>query len=417
MRLFFNTVILYVFLLSSLLLGGYIVGPVSIRIYVSVVTMIYLIFAGYKFKFYKEVNYYIFFILLYFLALIMNGEISKVGFFKYFFGRYFICFVAIYVIHAAVNTRKSIHRAVFFMVIIGIINSIVTILQFFGNSFALSIPSMLTPTVQQTDVIDFSVLMDTVAGGGVQGLFNSIVDNGYLAGLFAVLSLYLYEASRSKWQKLFYTVIMPILLFAVFLTQQRFITLLVFAYYGYYLYKKNGIFFPVLMLLGLGVGYIAIESSGLSSNDLGRLNDLGDEGRMKIYELGLIFIQENPLFGGQIKFGTMLTNNNFRVVSVHNFFLNAFIYAGIFGGTVLSILFFKMIGKILQKLTSPHSTASMAIGGAVLVYLLNSITHNSSLVTGEEIIWITYILYLKSLALDSSEEPKSEYHENTLRYR
>jgi O-antigen ligase len=139
----------------------------------------------------------------------------------------------------------------------------------------------------------------------------------------------------------------------------------------------------------------------LESDNLGRLSNFEDEKRGNIYTKSFQFVIENFFFGGQLRAANYLEANGL-VGSAHNFILNAFIYSGVFGAVFVIILFGRMIRKsvnvILGKNTIQNS--SFFVGISLIVYLLNSLAHNSSLVSGDEFIWLLFAMLVKSQSIE-----------------
>lgn len=392
---FLSSILLYQFLIASFLLNGFIIGPFSVRIYSSLVVFGYLIWNGYKYKFVKPIVLYALFIFFYFLALIFNGELGKVDFFRYFFGRYFVCFVAFFVVYSVTRSQRDVKSVLLLLVVVGFANSLVTLFQYLGNAIAISIPIMLNPTAEDRFETVFEML-DAGVDSGTFGFFGNVVENGYKASLFAVIIPFYYVSSSRRINKVILFGCIAFFGLAVFLTQQRLVTILVGLFYLYLLYRYSLVFFPLLALLFVAVLYIIIESYGVDSTNLGRLSNLQDENRSQIFNHALIFIGQNLFVGGQIQFGNMLAQNGFNVFSSHNVFLNSFIYSGLFGAIVLIFLYFKLLFTSLRAVTNRGLNSSTFIGAALGIQLLNSLTHNSSLVTGDETIWILYALLLRS---------------------
>lgn len=398
MKSIYKHIILYIFLISSILLNGLIIGTYSIRIYVSVIILIYLISNKAKFPLKKEVKWYILFIIFYWIALNVNGEIKEINFFKYLFGRYLICLIAIYATSSMIKEPKTLYNIIVLLVIIGVINGIVSIMQFSGNSQALIITSILHPTEYYQERFESYGEFDSGLGIGVVGLFGSIVKNGYLSSVFAVLSLYIYNYSKRIPIKILCLIASFFLLYTVFLTQQRFVSIATALFFLFYFYQNKKMFFT-LLIISIASFILFVDSESLfNQENIGRLSNLYDETRIKLFNLSLQFISENLFFGGQMAFARFLESNGLIVLSAHNIIFNAFIYSGVFGAFFVILVYFKMLIQgvkiILSKLH--YNSTSFFIAGSLAIYLLNSLTHNASLVSGDEIIWILYIMLLKS---------------------
>ena len=350
MKALLNKFILFIFLVSSILFGGLIVGPYSIRIYVSIFTLGYLVLSGYKFPLNKEVVYYSLFILFYWIALIINGEISELNFTKLVFGSFLICFISIYAIHNFVRTPETLHRVIFFLIILGIINGVLSTMQFHGNSEALALSMYLNPTEIALERLEGYTVFDSGLGRGVVGFFSAIHKNGYYAAAFAALSPYLHQYAKNKRHKVYALFIMLFLFYAVFLTQLRFVLILIFCFYLFYFYKYTKHFKKYLIVLFLILLLLLVANFSLDQESIGRASDFSDSSRLTILVLAMEFVANNIFFGGPYSFSRILEGNGFRVFSSHNFILNAFIYSGIIGAFFVIMVFFKMLAKAAKSI-------------------------------------------------------------------
>jgi hypothetical protein len=399
----FYQILLFVFLFASLFLNGYKIGPLSIRIYVSLLVFLIFIFKSTKFHSIWENWLYAFFIFFYWLALIINGEISEVDFAKQLFGSYLICFISFYVFYKGVVSRKDVNLVIIFLVLFGVLNGIVSTLQFNGNSAAYLWATVLNPTELLEERTEIYQRAGSGLGVGVVGFFGGIVKNGYFSSAFALLSLYMIVVSKNFFYRTFFVIISFFLLFSVFLTQQRLITLLSLAMYLFFYYKffniRYGTLVFILPMVCFALWYF--YTGMLESDSLGRLSNLEDENRKNLYAKSFQFVIENIFFGGELRAAKYLESNGL-VGSAHNFVLNAFIHSGVFGAVFVVILFFRMIIKSVRVIFKKNSlqNTSFFISISLIVYLLNSLTHNSSLVSGDEFIWILFSLLVKSLSID-----------------
>ena len=395
----FYTILVFLFLIASLFLNGLIIGPLSIRIYVSFLVFLFFIFRRGKFTTNQEMLLYVLFIGFYFLALIVNGELGEVDFAKRLLGSYLICFISFYILYKSMINQKDIKRIIFFLVCLGIINGIVSTLQFQGNSAAYLWASILTPSDLLEERIESYQRAESGLGIGVLGLFGTIVKNGYLSSSLAVLSLYMIVVAKNLFHRTTFVVISLFLLVSVFLTQQRLVTLLTLIVYLYFFYKFFKLrYFIALLILPTIVLFLWYFNNGIiESDNIGRLSNLEDEHRESIYARSLQFIVDNIFFGGQLRAASYLESAGLAN-SAHNFVLNAFIFSGVFGAMFVMILFARMMFKSFKSIfgKASHNNPSFFISTSLVVYLLNSLMHNSSLVSGDGFIWILFALLVKS---------------------
>jgi hypothetical protein len=394
--------LLITLLIASVLFGGFIIGPFSIRIYISILIFGVVLFMYRSLKYTTEIYLYLAFILFFLLALLINGEILTFDFFKYFFGRYFICIVSFFVFLTLIDKKSQIDLILKYLLLIGIFNFIISTFQFFGFEFAWAVPGLFNKGIDENE--KFMLLSDRSSGlgVGVSGLFSNIVSNGYMSATFFFGALYYHSLFKSLLFKVISTILIFCMLFTVFETQQRLMFIVCCLAFVHYLipFKKMRLFgFMLFLLVSL---YVYISPNViLTSDDVGRVGNFNDADRLVIYSLGFDFVINNIFWGGIEKFAENLRINGYLINSSHNFFLNAFIYGGLLGGITISYLFFRMLFKSFYfiKIATFDADKSLSyfISLMIIAFLLNSLTHNSSLVTGEEKIWIYFALLIKSI--------------------
>lgn len=111
-----------------------------------------------------------------------------------------------------------------------------------------------------------------------------------------------------------------------------------------------------------------------------------EDARSHIWSEAWDFIQSTPVGGIFI----ILT---LTLKCLIIFFLNAFIYGGIFGGLFLITLFVEqmiIVLKILIQKLSANNILSLVFAGAYLAYSINTMTHNSSLADGNLLVWLLW---------------------------
>jgi hypothetical protein len=409
---YIDTAVLWGFIPICLLMNGMIVGPFSIRIYATVFSLVYVVFRGGKVVLSAELLLYIGFILSSLLALYMNGEIVEANFSKYFLGRYLVCFVSVMVLSFFIKDSSNLIAVISILLGVGVLNGIVTSLQFIGHPAGGVIPLFLNPMELAQENLTGRLSDELMLGKGGVGLFSSTVKNGYLSAAIAALSPIVYERANKKWVKMGALSLFFFLYLVVFMTQQRFAFLLVSCFILFYGFKNKALLYRMLPILIIGGIYLSFVKVSFDSENLGRISALSDDNRIEIYSFALNFIKEHLFFGGKLAFGEAMDAAGFGVLSAHNFFLNAFIYGGLLGGLIITVLYFKMllrIAKVLFKREfSNRLNPSFFIAAALGIYLMNSLTHNASLVTGSEFIWVLYILLVKSVSIESSRTRKTQ---------
>ncbi len=414
MQRIFDKAIIPIFLFVNLVLNGFLVGPLSVRIYFSLLLLFVISVSGFRPKLNSALLWYVLFVLFYFIALNINGEITEVDFGKYFLGRYLICFIAAFAVQHYITRWEQLNSILFFVVYLGVINGLVSTLQFIGVEQAFQIPFVLTSSEEHKDRFDLYSTLDSSLGVGVPGIFSSIFKNGYFTGLAAAFSLYMLRSARGLRLKTVYILIALFLFFVVYLSQQRLVFYLTAMAYLYYFFKRQR---AILIGAFMGLGIVSLGNSMnlfVEGSNLGRIGNYQDEDRLFLYSRAVVFIKGNFLFGGQHAAANFFINSGAVVQSAHNFILNAFIYSGVFGAVSVILVFIKMINTSARMVIFRSNTNNISfhIATGMLIYLLNSFAHNLSLVTGDEIIWILFFMLLKAISFE--KQTISKKYENNL---
>ncbi len=395
----FEKILLGLFLISSMLFFGFIIGPFSLRIYLALIMVFYLILKYRRFAIFDnfELRLYFLFILFFLFNLIFTNQFYSFNFGKYFLSRFLICFIMVGAL-GLIKSKKDLQFVINLLIVIGILNVIVNILQFFdiGSQFYAIFKNTTDPdSFLDEDALGLSV--------GTYGLFGNIVTNGYYSSVFAILFLHKVNISKTYFRKVFYILLFSLGVFAVFATQQRssLLMLLFFIFLAYSYKVKNAkkIFFGLLITLTIILSYPYLQDI-----EIGRYQKLTDENRSALYAYAIDFISNHIWFGGINEYRAFMQSKIGIMLAPHNVFLNAFIYSGLLGGVTVIILFFRMLTyafKIFVNSIGNMNAFSVTFFGCFLVFMGNSLTHNLSLVTGNEFIWFFFILTIKSNNINS----------------
>ena len=193
-------------------------------------------------------------------------------------------------------------------------------------------------------------------------------------------------------------------LYATFLTQERSPFLIAFFVVGVGLYKmlvgRNKKYKPVLFIIfAVFIVWLIpyLYDVILTGDNRFSKKIEVEDARISIYNNAMSFIFKNPVFGG-INYYFAL-----GIKAPHNLFLNAYIYGGILGFSVLMTLIYKQcklcVSEVLKRITYDN-TIYIVFGLAYLAYTANGMLHNSSLATGDFMVWLLwggfYFYYSKS---------------------
>lgn len=395
--------IFVIFLISSVLLYGFQLGWFPVRIYAGVILFFYLLHIGVFFKAFrnKELLLYLAFVFSFYISLIVNNDIVYFDFGKYFFSRYFICFIAASATFSLIKSQRDLNLILLILLIIGICNSIINYLQFFGlgGDLYLLLKNGSTPE-------DFINEQNLGLNVGTFGLFGNIVTNGYFSAVFIMVTLHFWQKSKNKLISFILLFILFLSLFSLFTTQQRFVFLLVLLILIISLLNKiklKSILFslPILMII------IILITPKIFDLDLGRLTMMSDQLRVALYTNNIDFILNNIWFGGIQEYSYFIKRKIGIFLAPHNVFLLAFVYSGFIGGVLIVMIFIRMIrnglSMVLKNIKYNNTSLTLVYFWSLFVFLFNSLTHNLSLTTGSEFIWILYFGLIKAYQIEQKE--------------
>ena len=232
------------------------------------------------------------------------------------------------------------------------------------------------------------------------GIFPSAVLNGYIVATLSVFGIYKYYVSRKRFEIIKSILIIGVLLYSAVIIQQRMAFLLVMLSYAAIIYTRNKILTVLLILVALA-SYLFYGDLNINEQQIGRLAKLSDGSREQLYTEGYNYVLNHLLFGGRVGFAEA------NRLSVHNVFLNAFMYGGLFGGILIIVIYMRMCYRCFVKIIGSFKgklNQSVILAYALLIYNLISLTHNNSLLTGDPIIWVLYALMLISAKLEYNEQ-------------
>lgn len=343
-----------------------------------------------------DIILYLVYIIVFWICSLNNGDGNS--------GRtvltinYLIC-ILMYIMYArSICSQKIIENIIKLFIIVLLFDCIVTIAQYYNNHISWAIWYMFNDaeTVQQSELINDLTSDSQEIGTGYifcPGIFPSQVYNGYIvASIGMLVSYFSFHTAKRIINKRNAIVTLIITVYTLFVIQQRMAFALFVIALCLMFYTKHKIFSIILATFL----FIIFISYGIDFNNetLGRFADFEDNIREKIYRDGIEYISQHLGFGGRI--GYLKMNQH----SIHNVFMNAFLYGGATGAILISIIYFRMCFKcitiIIQYYNNPTARLSIPIAYALLTYNLISLIHNNSLLTGDPIIWILYSLLLIS---------------------
>ena len=145
------------FLVFSTLLGAVYIGPFSVRVYMTIMMLLYLIFTKLRsasFKIDKEqsfVTQYIVFILLMGVAMIFNGDFEPFNYPKNILAYHLVAITSFYATLRFIKTREDLNTVLITIALIVSATSIVSIMQFKGNPIGWAISGFFGEMTEHTE--------------------------------------------------------------------------------------------------------------------------------------------------------------------------------------------------------------------------------------------------------------------------
>ena len=402
-----KTIIFFVFLFAALVLGGYQVGPFSIRVYLSL--MFFLVILNSKvdrlrLDIQKFTSIYWIFIVISAFCLLLNGEFTEANFIKKFLAYYFPSLLVLYGANDYMKSFTNIRYLLGFLCGIGVLTSIVTWLQYVDNPLGSTIGLMFINSTQAQESIQET--MDVVLSGGAYGsgvaigIMGFAFTNAYFISSVGPIPFLFREKRYFPGSKYIVYSLFGLLFVACFMAQERscFFALLavdLFLLGGFFTLNKNRLnrFFIALLIL-----VIVFFFESVSKVDMGRLTEISatEDTRNVIWKQSLIFLQEHWFLGGPVAFD--------RTVAVpsHNFFLIVFINAGLIGGIIASYVYLKMwVSALYTVVKNNIRMETRMVACCLMVSLFYSLFHNATFAEGDILQILLCIMHLKTKELEN----------------
>lgn len=408
--------LLILFIIAVTVLGGFLVGPLSVRVYATILMMAYLVVRWNKNQSaltnYKPVAIYIFFLFVCFVTKLMSQSMSPyqlnelAPFVKSLFSVFLVALVAYIAISQCVTKSSDLGKIILALLAVGLFNNIITILQGNGSTAALALGVSINPLNDEMADFFSRRFNDPDYDGRLilPGIFGHGVSNGYFTACLGILPICLYSQKKLI-VKIIGIILSLLSIWAAYLVQERsgMFMLLVGTLWGWW--KYSGLWcrrvIPVLVILAIALYFDAILGM-FNEDNLGRFTKTFDYGedREELVRNATEFLSTNWLWGGDVQFSV------FYGITPHNFILHAIIYGGIFGALIIFYLFYYMLRDCIKLLWHSNVCSSMAFVLAVSlsIYLFNGLVHSGSLITGDVLIWILYAMLLKSIYFDNKEQ-------------
>lgn len=377
-------IIYILFLISSLAFGSIRLGPVSIR---QLFTVIMFICCVNETKgFWMDTCTKCLFLFSLFFGLTSLYYDYFPDFIRFLVGFYIVAWIAMWATTITIK-KKNVMDCVNTLVCVGVIDSLITILQCLGNKSALAIGVIFSP-LEAESLMD-SLVQGEIYNHSIMGIFGA-TSNGYFLMVATILSL-TYIVKGNNCFKYFPFVICVI---ASFMCQQRgpfYINLLFILYFLYkYLQdvtpiKKMALFIAIIIFCA----YSMLLFMDFSEQNNMRYSSLAFDGtgREGVYRYCREYLKNNLLFANLFEFRRLYH------YSPHNLFYNMLIYGGLFGFFPICVALWIQVKTSLRavwKSSVRTDIVKFVMAGALLAFTANSLIHNASIITGDVLLWVLW---------------------------
>lgn len=393
------------FAVAVLICGAIKIGPLSIRVYMTVIMLIYLLVANRPLleKRYRIRRDYIGIFLVCVVALgfalVVNGGVIEFAFFEKCLAYYLVCIVAYFAVDYFVKNESHFDKLVFVICLILLLDTTATILQYFQNPIGWGLAAIFADMETVNEFVGYFDRHEVGAGVSMYpGIIGLPVPNGFILSVATPMLLTGFTSKKPKLIVFLYSITIISVLFALFVLQQRAafaITVLVVAYHFLRSSMKHpGRFLiPIVAIILIVYNMMPSSIGGVSIMEMtGGLIDTENSVREGNWRIAFDIILRNPLFGNYIEY--VQTTD----LSSHNVLIDTLIDAGIFGFIPMCYLCIKTIIDSSRIMLKANDDYSKAFSYSVLSSMGMGMLHNTSYLTGHVIIFLSLALMFKSQA-------------------
>lgn len=361
-------------------------APVAFRHIISLIMLAVCVYEGFR----SDKYLYLYYVFIFFLGL--SSIIT--GYSGYFINKLFGTYVPIITAYAAtyilIGKKGGGTLLIWIFICIGFLDAIITIGQYYHLGFVDSIYNLLRLSTDE-EFMDLSERRMTLEGYTIPGIMGD-VNNGYFLSVVVLIALY-----NKKCNVLVRLVLWTVAIFASFLAQERsgffmavFFSAFIIMKNMYTVNKFWGIVISVLLILA-GTYFSLSYMDLFSSSDMRFTKGFDMGGRESLRATAWEYIMSNP-FGGFYEYNAI----GYR--HPHNFFVNAILYGGVFGGMAIIVLLIIQIIKIIpylfKKATDENVQGAFLWGLVYINYSINSLVHNASIVSGVFLFFVWWGAFL-----------------------
>ena len=388
-----------IFIIAVLICGSIFIGPLSIRVYMTVLMILYLLLnkrpvSEFPVRIRSNfIKLFIVFICALGFALIINGGLLEFGFGERCLAYYLVCVVAFYAVDRCVTKESNIDITLIIISALVFLDAGITILQYQNNSLGWAIGSFFSDLDKYSGYLDEHESF--VGVSKLPGIFGHPVPNGFFLAAATPSLLAGIGKKKGIVKTLIGISVIVVSLIALLFLQQRAAFFLLVLFIGFH-YLREIVSHPVRFLILLALILLllnTIVSIDVHSIELGRLASSDNTNRFKVWSEALSVFSHNPLFGNLIEY------NRLTEYSAHNVLIDTLVDAGLFGFIPLIGLYFKTVIEALKVSLHSRDNYARVFSYSVLICMAMGLFHNTSYLTGDAIIFIFLALMLKASTL------------------
>ena len=372
----------------------HILGPVSFRNFAGMIIVPVAMFMSCRTILTNTIKIYLLWNFYYIIINSLNGY--DVFLTNNYIAYNIISFCIIYAIPKLVKDIRTLDIIIIWFVVFYILNSCLTIFQFFNNSIAWEITNYIAP-ISESEMLQYSYYENEeslLSQSLCSGLNGFVVANGrFIAGFLPIATFLIWH--KNKREVFAGICIMCLGLISAFCTQQRMCFLLVILFILYFLYSRLNIGLKiVLFMMGLFIVVFFADMLLLDSSNYGRLLSADSNGRSQTLEMTDMYFTNWDYFLRGNMAGDSYSHKMLMTMG-HNCFLDALRRGGIISFALYTYMFFEVTFElknviISSKKNSNYFAACFAMSS--LLVLLYSFTHSENIMGGSIFFWLSYSL-------------------------
>ena len=385
-----------IYVVAVLTCGSIKVGPYSLRIYMSLLMLAYLLVfrrpASEK-VYIIRTDYIILFlvcIVMLGISLTINGGLVAFAFWEKCLAYYLLCIIIYFATDRFVKNNTHFDKLAFILSLIVVFDTVVTILQYQNNPIGWGLGAIFS------DVEEFAEFLndhDSFVGvSKLPGIFGHPVNNGFFLSVVCPMMLTGIGNNKSFFRVLYFISVIVLTLIGLLLLQQRaafFLVVIIVAYHFLRTLIKNPVKFILPAIVIAAIVFFIIPSN-TGDIEMGRLASSDNSSRTGVWNWAFAVFLDSPLFGNILRY------NQSAEYSAHNVLIDSLVDSGIVGFIPLFILYMKTVVDSLRIMLKTKNDYARVFSYSVLASMCMGMFHNTSYLTGEVIIFLSLALMFKA---------------------